>query len=201
MHVVDAARLVGGAREAVIYSDAPLDVLASIDRQIVYEHHPLVMRALSSPEPFLVSEVRRDPRHAGEPWTELMAEVIKLGDALVVPVYLGDEPRAGFNFGGLRPDVTAVVRAMLQVAAHAAIDRYFELRDGTLSPSAPALSYREAQCLRGVATGKTDAELGETIGISPRTVRFHVDSAKTKLGATSRIQAVSLALRERIIAL
>jgi LuxR family quorum sensing-dependent transcriptional regulator/LuxR family quorum-sensing system transcriptional regulator CciR len=91
------------------------------------------------------------------------------------------------------------VRALLQVVAHSAVERALALRDGR-SPSVSALSAREAQCLRHVAIGRPDAEIGQLLGISPRTVRFHVDSAKQKLGVQTRIQAVAKALRERIIA-
>jgi len=44
-------------------------------------------------------------------------------------------------------------------------------------------------------------EIGRLLGIRPRTVRFQVDGAKAKLGASTRIQAVAKALRERLIAL
>jgi DNA-binding CsgD family transcriptional regulator len=148
----------------------------------------------------LASELRKDPRYIGQPWTELMADVVKRGDGLIVPVYRGEDPKAGLIFGGERPDTSAIARSTLQVIAHAAVDRYFELRDGASLPSAKALTVRETQCLRMVAVGRTDADVGQLLGISPRTVRFHIDSTKTKLGVTTRIQAVAKALRDKIIA-
>ena len=42
-----------------------------------------------------------------------------------------------------------------------------------------------------VADGKTDFEVGKILSISPRTVRFHIRNAKTKLGVATRIQAVA----------
>jgi DNA-binding CsgD family transcriptional regulator len=196
---VEAARIVGGIREAVLYSDAPPELLKAIDLEIVYEHHPLVERALQSQAPFLVSELTHSPGHAGQRWTELLAEVIKRGEGLVVPVYRGCEPLGGFSFGGERPDTSGIARSLLQVLGHAAVDRAFELRQGR-GASALSLSVRETQCLRYVAIGHSDAEIGKMLGISPRTVRFHVDSAKNKLGVSTRVQAVAKALRERIIA-
>lgn len=62
--------------------------------------------------------------------------------------------------------------------------------DGT-APRSP-LSKRESECLRWVAEGKTDGEAGKILGISPRTVRFHINNAKDKPGVATRIQAVAL---------
>jgi DNA-binding CsgD family transcriptional regulator len=42
-----------------------------------------------------------------------------------------------------------------------------------------------------VADGKTDVEVGKILDISPRTVRFHINNAKVKLGVSTRIQAVA----------
>jgi len=199
MFVVDAARLTGGARQAVIYSDSP-QLPAEIDRDLSYESHPLILRSLASPTPFLISELRRDPNQSGAPWMEHLADVVKRGDGLVVPIYRGEEPVAGFSWGGEHPDTSPLARAMLQVVGHATIERAFALRDGKAPPATHALTVRETQCLRYVAIGHSDAEIGQILGISPRTVRFHVDSAKTKLGVSTRVQAVAKALRERIIA-
>jgi LuxR family quorum sensing-dependent transcriptional regulator len=200
MFVVDAARLVGGARDAVIYTDTP-QLPTEIDRDNgEYGKHPLVAKGLKSPTPFLVSEVRADPGISDKSWIEHLADVVKRGEGLVVPVYRGNEPIAGISLGGEQPDTSPVVRAMLQVVAHAAIERLSSLREGKAAPAMHALTVRETQCLRYVAIGHADVEIGQILGISPRTVRFHVDSAKTKLGVATRVQAVAKALRERIIA-
>lgn len=53
------------------------------------------------------------------------------------------------------------------------------------------MSARERECLRWVAAGKTDAEIGTILAISAATVKFHVDRARRKLGARTRAQAVA----------
>lgn len=199
----DVSRLAGGLSGAVIYSDAPKQTLASMELEMDSARNPLVQRALQSDIPFFVSEVRNQTEHIGQRWTQFLADVVKRGDGLVVPVYRGSEPIAGFNFGGIAPDVSANARSMLQVVAHATIEKFQRVgASGSNRPTtdAPALSTREVQCLRLVAVGNTDAEVGKMLGISPRTVRFHVDSSKTKLGVTTRIQAVAKAQRDRVIA-
>ncbi len=200
MVVVDAARIVAGIRDAVLYSDAPPDLLQAIDRELVYEDHPLVRHALNSQSPFLISDLTNSPMHQGERWTELLADVVKSGEGLVIPIWRNEEPLAGFNLGGQKPDTSGLTRALLQVVGHAAIERALELRQGKGASAGLTLTVRETQCLRYVAIGHSDAEIGKMLGISPRTVRFHVDSAKTKLGVSTRVQAIAKALRERIIA-
>jgi DNA-binding CsgD family transcriptional regulator len=200
MVVVDAARIVAGIRDAVLYSDASADLLKAIDRELVYEDHPLVRHALQSQVPFLISDLTKAPTHQGQRWTELLADVVKRGEGLVVPVWRGEEPLAGFNLAGETPDTSGLTRAFLQVVGHAAIERALELRQGKGASAGLTLTVRETQCLRYVAIGHSDIEIGKMLGISPRTVRFHVDSAKSKLGVSTRVQAIAKALRERIIA-
>ncbi len=53
------------------------------------------------------------------------------------------------------------------------------------------LSPRELECLRWVAAGKTDWEIGKIIGLSQTTVKTHVDQGRRKLAAKSRPQAVA----------
>jgi DNA-binding CsgD family transcriptional regulator len=50
------------------------------------------------------------------------------------------------------------------------------------------LNEREIKALTWVARGKTSAQIGDLIGMSKRTVDFHIDNARTKLGAATRTQ-------------
>ncbi len=61
------------------------------------------------------------------------------------------------------------------------------------------VSGRESQVLRLVAAGKSDWEIGQILKISEKTVNFHVENAKRKLGGATRIQAVVAAMREGLI--
>ena len=63
----------------------------------------------------------------------------------------------------------------------------------------PCVSRRESQILRWVAAGKSDWEIGRILKISEKTVNFHVENAKRKLGVGTRIQAVVAAMREGLI--
>ncbi len=56
------------------------------------------------------------------------------------------------------------------------------------------LSPREAEVLSWTSEGKTAWEIGEILGISERTVVFHIENAKQKLGVFNKNQAVVKAI-------
>ena len=59
---------------------------------------------------------------------------------------------------------------------------------------APRLSPREREVLLWTAKGKTGWEIAQILHLAERTVTFHIENAKIKLGAASRTQAVVTAL-------
>ena len=63
-----------------------------------------------------------------------------------------------------------------------------ELKDG--AAPAPELSDRERQVLRWTAAGKTSSETGAILGISARTVNYHMTGILLKLNAVNKTQAV-----------
>jgi LuxR family transcriptional regulator, quorum-sensing system regulator SdiA len=58
---------------------------------------------------------------------------------------------------------------------------------------------RESEVLAWVAAGKSDWAIGRILNISGKTVNFHVENAKRKLGVGTRIQAVIIAVRTGLI--
>lgn len=86
----------------------------------------------------------------------------------------------------LSPDVTRKV-----------INAYAERGTGTARPhpGLAALTERELEILRWVATGLPNDEIGARLFISPATVRTHVGKLLTKLAARDRAGLVALAYR------
>src|ERR1700732_2384720 len=57
-----------------------------------------------------------------------------------------------------------------------------------LWPKTVGLNDREVEVLTWVARGKTSAEIAQIIGLTKRTVDFHIDNARGKLGAATRTE-------------
>ena len=92
-------------------------------------------------------------------------------------------------------------RAALHFAGLEAMNRMHDLGVRPRGAAGPSLTGRERECLQWIAAGKSDWEIGCILSISEKTVNSHVEHAKHKLGATTRAQAVVMALRCGAVAL
>ncbi len=61
------------------------------------------------------------------------------------------------------------------------------------------LTQREIDILNWVTAGKTDWEIATILQLSHKTVNFHIEKAKRKIGFSSRIAAIAVALRDGLI--
>jgi DNA-binding response OmpR family regulator len=68
-----------------------------------------------------------------------------------------------------------------------------------LWPKLVDLNEREVETLTWAARGKTSAEIAQILGLTKRTIDFHIDNARTKLGAATRTEAVIKAATGRLI--
>jgi DNA-binding NarL/FixJ family response regulator len=66
-------------------------------------------------------------------------------------------------------------------------------------PKTVLLNDREVEVLTWVARGKTSAEIAQILGLTKRTVDFHTDNARNKLGAATRTEAAIKAATGRLI--
>ena len=62
-----------------------------------------------------------------------------------------------------------------------------------------ALTAREIQVLELLAEGRSNKAIGQRLGISDQTVKFHVAAIAGKLGAVNRTDAVRRAIRRGIV--
>ena len=67
------------------------------------------------------------------------------------------------------------------------------------TPDAKSLTAREKEVLSLLVQGLSNTEIAEKLVISPSTAKFHVSSLFSKLGVTSRTEAVALAIKHRLI--
>jgi DNA-binding NarL/FixJ family response regulator len=66
-------------------------------------------------------------------------------------------------------------------------------------PKLTLLNGREIEMLTWVARGKTSAQVAKITGLAKRTVDFHLDNARKKLGAVTRTQAAIKAAVGKLI--
>jgi len=66
-------------------------------------------------------------------------------------------------------------------------------------PQRVGLREREVETLTWAARGKTFAEIGTILSLSKRTVEFHLENARRKLGVATRTQALIKAARGHLI--
>jgi signal transduction histidine kinase/DNA-binding CsgD family transcriptional regulator len=66
-------------------------------------------------------------------------------------------------------------------------------------PAVEPLTSREQQVLAGIAAGLTNKQIAAQLGISDRTVQFHVSNVLGKLGAASRTEAAVRALESGLL--
>lgn len=75
------------------------------------------------------------------------------------------------------------------------------LGDSVMFGNSKGLSKRELQILELVARGETNKAIGAQFNLSSRTVEVHMRNIFTKLGVSSRTEAVTTAIRDQAIQL
>lgn len=79
-------------------------------------------------------------------------------------------------------------------------ERYLQLEmSSQQADDKSALTKRELECLFWACEGKTAWEISQIVGVSERTVLFHLNNSTSKLGAVNRQHAVALAIKKGLI--
>ncbi len=116
-------------------------------------------------------------------------------------------PRAYLLKGATADEMSAAIAAVAQGLvvvdpAVAAIAASSTLGRGATVPAGPSpLTAREQSVLELVANGLPNKTIAMQLGISEHTVKFHVGAILGKLGAASRTEAVTLAVRQGLLPL
>lgn len=126
---------------------------------------------------------------------------------LVVSSFDGDEEvyrvikagARGYLLKDSEPEVILdAVRAIKAGRRYLPVELSSKLADRVVTTD---LSQREVEILSAAASGRSNAAIGEQLGVSISTVKFHLNNAYSKLGVSSRTAAISTAVKRGIIAL
>ncbi len=112
-----------------------------------------------------------------------------------------DRQLVGFSLSGKAFETDPEARGMLTLVATYAIGRVIALQQESSDQKRQIrLSAREREALQWASEGKADWEIGEIMSISEHGADKHLRSARSKLGAINRAQAVAEAIRRGLIA-
>jgi DNA-binding CsgD family transcriptional regulator len=139
----------------------------------------------------------------GELWEHQASYGYRTGIAMALHLPDGKHFLLGVDRDSPLPDDTDELQRLvadLQLfAVHAQDSAMRLLLPAAQQPERPSLTPRELEALRWTMEGKTAWEAGVLLGISERTVVFHVNNAMHKLGCINKQQAVLKALRLGLI--
>ncbi len=126
------------------------------------------------------------------------------GDAVPPAAAVAVGAVGGEFAGWLPPDAGAAqVDAALRAVAAGLTVRATppQTRNFNSFPEEPPvlLTPREIDVLGALGNGMTNKEVARLLGISPHTVKFHIESLFRKLGAASRAEAVAKGIRQQIV--
>lgn len=137
----------------------------------------------------------------------IMHEAAEFGlkNGLTVPVHAPHGEMAIFSMVLDRElrfsrEVTQHAMPFIQLFAsylHEAVRRVSEL--ATADEGKRNLTWREQECLRWVADGKTSWEISKVLNLSERTVNFHLKNAAVKLDVFNRQHAVVKAVMKGLL--
>jgi DNA-binding CsgD family transcriptional regulator len=188
---------------SILYSNIRWEQVAKYRARTYAAIDPVVQRTLRGRAPRLLSGIGEERLSPVE--RKIFASyhcASGIQDGLVIPVRRSVHPDGVITFGGVAPDVSAIAQSALTLLGHCAYGRMEQLRaarDPAAQPGSPVLTRREIEVLTWVSKGKSDGETSTILGMSERTARFHVANAKTKLGASTRVQAVTMAMERGLI--
>ena len=190
--IAAASPVVRAGLESLVVSSAGMELAGAFaDMQGLDALRPDVM-LIASVDP---------PESDGVPIVLLASEI--------QPVFSAELFQAGVR-AVLPPDAApaAILAALEAVAAGFAVVAPLELDallpgrvEAAAQPESSALTPRELEVLRMMAEGAANKTIAWKLGISEHTVKFHVASILSKLGAGTRTEAVTTGIRKGLVML
>ena len=152
--------------------------------------------------------VLRRLRELESPTRVIVFTVFDTDERIIAAVEAG---ASGYLLKGVpRAEIFAAIRvvhgggSLLQPVVASTVLRHVAAR-GRSGDAAAArainLTPRESSVLQHLARGRSNKQIAAALGVSERTVKFHVSTLFTKLGATNRTEAVTRAIQAGLASL
>lgn len=168
----------------------------------------MIPRVLAALDPFTWLETARSPLDKPGRLVLDEAREFRLRDGFVLPMHYMDGSACGVMLiGETEARLEGHRRAAVQILSYyfATLGRRLqrEAREPGCGMESPPvrLTPRQRECLQWVRAGKTDWEISVILGLSEDTVSEHIDAARKRLGARTRVQAVIEAISLKLISL
>ncbi|MES2255543.1 MAG: autoinducer binding domain-containing protein [Pseudomonadota bacterium] len=159
---------------------------------------PVIVRAHDRTEPF-VWGLEADGPVMTQAQVQLFDEAAMFGIrcGFTIPIRDGRGPIAAVTFASdqRHKDFQKTIRAnqrvlqLMSICLHSHARRKFYCEPHV---NGTRLSPRELECLHWAAAGKSAWAIGQILRISRRTVAYHLDNARSKLGVQSLRQAIAI---------
>jgi DNA-binding CsgD family transcriptional regulator len=94
----------------------------------------------------------------------------------------------------LNGELSPVGRELLGHVVPHLLEAAARVSPGARNTADPPLTAREEEILRWLVQGKSNEVIARILGITPRTVKFHLANLYAKLGVTTRAQAAAVAV-------
>ena len=186
--------------EVLLVSRVPAGWLELYIQENYVAHDPSQRHARRTVNPYEWKDAPYDPDREPKAHEFLLrANDFNIRNGLVVPIPTPCGCVGQVFMGGKSFRLTKRDKPALHLMAVYAF-KHIEQLAGCRTPK-PILTTREREILTWTATGKTAWEIGELLHLSARTVEWHLQSAAQKLGTLNKVQTLTVALREKLIAL
>lgn len=173
-----------------VFSHSPSNWLEHYWQNQLAAHDPLLLMSLRQNQPIVWSELSRMDTVMTEPGQAIMRLRAEYGmrEGITFPIHSGQGHHGILHIS--REQITGDIFPGIHLFG--TIYPYiFQKACELMSPPSPNLSERERQCLFWVSEGKTSWEAAKILGITERTVNFHLNSAIRKTGCKNRYQAIA----------
>jgi DNA-binding CsgD family transcriptional regulator len=168
---------------------------------------PVIARSITTTLPFAWSVDRFDTKLTNkQKWLLEEASAFGIRHGVTIPIHDRQAKVATLTLAAC--ETRSAFDARVEQCRHelhlVAIYLHAQLRNVTLAsitPLRPCLTPREMSCLQWAARGKSALDTAEIISVSRRTVVFHTENAKRKLGVATVQQAVAKGLMYDIISM